>query len=430
MNVAKPASLGHAVRVAVLATAVVGVLYLAVAGVFDVIVVDRLVGQVDVRLLDRLHDATRFPGPEPFQTPSPGVLPPPARGDADVEAAPVFLWRVGANGKVLASESGAPTLMPRSWSTTGAPVSTALGAGAFRLQAVRFDGGWLVAGLSLAEERHVESLLFAGEAIAGPIALLGMFLGSWIIGLKASAPVEVVRRRQLEFTADASHELRTPLSVIEAEVDLALGVKRDAASYRQTLERVGGESQRLLRIVEDLLWLARFDSTPPPPAREPIDLATIAEGCAERFRAPARARDIELHVDRSGSHPPWITAPPEWIDRLAGVLIDNACRYTPPGGKVHVSVGARAGRVTLAVEDSGPGIAPEERSHLFDRFHRSTDTPGGTGLGLAIGDAIVRSTGGRWHIAESALRGARMEVSWHRFSRRDGASSAAKGPPG
>jgi signal transduction histidine kinase len=107
-----------------------------------------------------------------------------------------------------------------------------------------------------------------------------------------------------------------------------------------------------------------------------------------------------------------ISAPPEWIDRLAGVLVDNACRYAGPGGQVRISVLAQGSRVSLIVEDNGPGIPAAERSQLFDRFHRAAEYGSGTGLGLAIGDSVVRSTGGRWQVGDSALGGALMSVSW------------------
>ena len=234
-----------------------------------------------------------------------------------------------------------------------------------------------------------------------------MFLGSLVVGLRALAPVEQSRRRQLEFTADASHELRTPLSVIRAEADVALASPRDADGYRDALTRIQGESQRLRQLVEDMLWLARFDSSPPPPGNEPVDLATLAQACADRFRAvgPAISADI-------AAEPALISAPPEWIDRLAGVLVDNACRHAGPGGRVQIGVRAQGSRVSLVVEDNGPGIPEADRPRLFDRFHRVTERGTGAGLGLAIGDSIVGSTGGRWHVGDSPLGGALMSVSW------------------
>ncbi|HUA95960.1 MAG TPA: ATP-binding protein, partial [Acidimicrobiales bacterium] len=83
-------------------------------------------------------------------------------------------------------------------------------------------------------------------------------------------------------------------------------------------------------------------------------------------------------------------------------------------GTVRVSAGVRGGRAVLVVEDSGPGIPPDERSRLFDRFRRASDRAGGAGLGLAIADSVVRTTGGRWRVSDSPLGGALMEVSWRR----------------
>ena len=107
-----------------------------------------------------------------------------------------------------------------------------------------------------------------------------------------------------------------------------------------------------------------------------------------------------------------VAAPPEWLDRLLGVLLDNACKYSPDGGVVRVAVTTDGGKVRLTVDDSGPGIADDERERIFDRFHRAIEGPAGAGLGLAIADAIVRATGGRWQVGRSPTNGARMAVTW------------------
>ena len=170
----------------------------------------------------------------------------------------------------------------------------------FRLQAERVGDDWFVAGQSLASADRVGSDLMLLEVIAGPVLLVAVFFGTLLIGIKAASPVELARRRQLEFTADASHELRTPLSVIEAEVSLSLDGTRSGDDYRATLGRVGRESMRLRDIVEDLLWLARFDSEPPPPGDEPVDVAAIAAACADRFLAVAQRTGIALLVRDEG----------------------------------------------------------------------------------------------------------------------------------
>ncbi len=158
-----------------------------------------------------------------------------------------------------------------------------------------------------------------------------------------------------------------------------------------------------------MLWLARFDSRPPPPGDELVDLATLAQACAGRFRAVGAAITVE-----TPARPALISAPPEWIDQLAGVLMDNACRYAGPEGLVRIGVRADGSSISLTIEDSGPGIIETVRPQLFDRFHRATAQGSGAGLGLAIGDPIVRSTGGRWHIGHSPLGGTLMIVTWKR----------------
>jgi signal transduction histidine kinase len=404
--------LSPAARVAAGATAVIAVVYVIGVIVLNVLVSAHLTEQNDDRLAARLTAAAHDPSMLSERVAGDGTAETSDDDDVDADAAPAFLWSVNSAGTVIAHSPGAPAL-PAGLLAAHAPhnglgLTASLGpAGAFRLKLARDGSGWLIAGQSRAGDAHTEQLLLDAELIAGPFLLLAMFFGSLVVGLRALAPVEQSRRRQLEFTADASHELRTPLSVIRAEADVALSSPREAAEYRDALTRIQGESRRLRQLVDDMLWLARFDSRPPPPGDEPVDLVTLAQACADRFRAvgPAVTTDVSAGTAL-------ISAPPEWIDRLAGVLMDNACRYAGPDGQVRIGVRAQGNRVSLTVEDSGPGIPEAERPRLFDRFHRATEHGPGAGLGLAIGDSIVRSTGGKWLVGDSPLGGALMSVSW------------------
>jgi signal transduction histidine kinase len=444
---------GPAVRVAILATALVGAVYVVAAVVLYFVAVGRLTSQADARLADSIAMARANPSAA-TRVNAPAVDPDGDNDmDTDPDQVPIYLWSVspsgaaagnlGKSGTIAAHTPGAPALpaglavgLVSSAARTGAagtspagmaPVGTAFttqlgAAGSYRVLATKTSDGVLVAGLSRAGDLHTLNLVLDAELVGGPLVMLAMFGGSLIVGLRALAPVEQARRRQLEFTADASHELRTPLSVIRAEVDVALSDSaRSAADYRDSLVRVQSESERLRRLVDDLLWLARFDSRPPPPSDEPVDLGILAQTCADRFRAvgPAIAADID-------PEPALISAPPEWIDRLAGVLMDNACRYAGPDGQVKISVRTQ-GRLSLTVEDSGPGIPEADRSRLFDRFQRLEENGPGAGLGLAIGDSIVTSTGGHWRIGTSSLGGAVMEVSW-RHPYRSGSQRAGAAP--
>lgn len=392
------ANLVHAARVAGAATVLIGLVYIGVAGALDAFVARRVLWEVDQRLSERLVDVRHEADPLAV-----GSIP----DDQGTDGAPVFLWWVPPHGAPVTLTADSPALPEID---TSGPLSVGSGGVTYRLESLPLRGGWLVAGQNLAGPSHIEEVLFTGEVVMGPVLLLAIFAGALYIGMQALAPVELARRRLLEFTSDASHELRTPLTVIEAEIELARSAPPGSDGDREALERVGWESRRLKRIVEDLLWLARFDSAPPPPRSEPVELTELAGMCADRFAAVAASRG--LVVTRVEEGPTWVDGPPEWLDRLVGTLLDNACRYTPAGGEVRVSVRAPNGKAVLRVEDSGPGIPVEERSRLFDRFRRATDQHGGAGLGLAIADSVVRGTGGRWRVGESELGGALMEVTW------------------
>jgi signal transduction histidine kinase len=329
---------------------------------------------------------------------------------------PVYLWLYGPDGKVVLATPGAPDvpsgLHPVAQSSLELPGHHFRVAGAEVVDGTNQPVGWLMAGTSVdAVYGSTFNLALVEAGLAIPLGLL-VFLGALWIARRSVAPVEEARRRQLAFTADASHELRTPLTVIEAEASLALQKDRDADSYRQSIERIAGEGARLRRIVEDLLWLARFESEPTRPESGTVDVGEIATDSVARFSHVADQRGIRLTGSVTALQAPLVAAPPEWIDRLAGVLVDNACRYSPEGGSVEISVVTGDGRVRLAVDDSGPGIPLAERAQIFDRFHRANTKPGGAGLGLAIGNAIVTATGGHWEVGESPAGGARMAVHW------------------
>jgi signal transduction histidine kinase len=415
----------HALRVAAVATLVVMVCYVVAAVVLNLVVTDHLVGATDARLSDRLNDASRQTLNLPATAPTPN--PEPAESGPDVDDAPTFLWSVGQTGVVTPLTPGAPALPASGWRS--GPVSMAMGDSTFRLDSRQVRGTTLVAGQSLAGTASVQSTLLVAELVFGAILALAVFVGATVVGLRASAPSELVRRRQAEFTADASHELRTPISVIEAEVGLALDRPRDAAAYRDVLSHVARESGRLRRIVEDLLWLARADDEPDQTEPDVVcDVAEVADACAQRFAALAATHSVSVAMVRSGPGPFTVYATPEMVDRLAGVLIDNACKFAGDGGSVAVEVRSAGHRVELRVDDSGPGIPPEQREAVFDRFHRATHSVEGTGLGLAIADTVVRSTQGEWRIGVAELGGARMEVAWRAAPAGRAQATPAAGP--
>lgn len=404
------------IRVALMATAIVGALLVVAAFGTNVIVKHNLVSSVDSRLNSRLQflsaEGTPLTNRPPLRTPNGGDIVERQLG------VPLAMWVITPGGSVSLSTPLAPDL-PGDARNATSPTTVDLGGTPFRLSgapAPGGGGGHVVIGQSLANVDSDMSTLLVTELIVGPVVLLLVFLGALAIGRRVARPIEESRQRQLAFTADASHELRTPLAVIEAETALALSRDRDAASYRATVVRVAEESGRLRHIVDSLLWLARFDATPSPPGAAPVDVGAVLTAAGERFRAVAESRSLQLEIDAASDPAPIVVAPPDWIDRVCGVLLDNACNYTPAGGSVHARVSTYDGTVRLIVEDSGPGIPPADRARIFDRFHRAVDSDGGSGLGLAIGDAVVRATRGHWEVGDSPKGGASMVVSWPRAS--------------
>jgi signal transduction histidine kinase len=397
-----------ALRVATAATAVVAIFYVLIVTGILTLVSTKLLHETDARVAQQLSNARQL---------TPAQLSSRAEIGRDSDDPPVYFWQISAADVVTATSAGAAAFPAGllHGSSTG-PRTAFVDGRDFRFEyVVRADGSRIYAAESLAQQHHVRSLLLRSALVVSPALLAVVFLSAFVIGRSASKPVESARVRQLEFTADASHELRTPLTVIEAEVGLALTTDRTASGYRDALQRVAGETPRLRKIVEDMLWLARFDSEPPLPQAEIVDLATVAQQCVDRFGPVVTSRNIQLSFEVKGDELAHVAAAPEWLDRLIGVLLDNATRYAKSPGRVAISVDSSAGHVALTVADDGPGIPAAERPRLFDRFHRIEDNGGqGAGLGLAIADAVVRTTHGRWSVGESALGGARMTVVWPR----------------
>ena len=392
------------IRVALAATGLVAVAYFIVAVAVVAIVTGNLTGQIDQRLSQAIAHVPdqHFPGGGHFEAP------PPDR-PADQYGPQLLSWTVHGDGTVFGATT-IPTLPPAYYRVSG-PETVTINGVDMRIAGAAASDDYVVVAQSLNSVAQAQSTVITAELVIGPALLLIVFLGAVAIGRRVALPIDRARVRQLEFTADASHELRTPLSVIEAETTLALGRDREAEWYQAAFRRVDGESKRMRRLLDDLLWLARFDATRGAPDAEPVDLGVLAGATVDRFRSVAEARRLNLETDVSGTGAV-ITAPPEWLDRLLGVLLDNACKYSPPDGTIRVSVARDTNRLRLTVDDSGPGIPVDERDRIFDRFHRATDTSRGAGLGLAIADSIVRATGGRWRIGESPSGGASMSVAW------------------
>ncbi|MDH4416380.1 MAG: ATP-binding protein [Acidovorax sp.] len=198
---------------------------------------------------------------------------------------------------------------------------------------------------------------------------------------------------QEHFVADAAHELRSPLAALRLQLQ---GLQRagDDTARATAIERLSAGIDRATRLVEQLLTLARQEAG--STALEPVDLRSIAQLALADVAPAAQARsmDVGLLDSEAATVPVIVRGNAEALRMLVRNLLDNAIKYTPPGGQVDVQVGTDHGRALLTVEDSGPGIAPEHRERVMQRFVRETaEGAPGSGLGLAIVQAIAQRHG-------------------------------------
>jgi two-component system OmpR family sensor kinase len=203
----------------------------------------------------------------------------------------------------------------------------------------------------------------------------------------ARGETEAMLTRQRQFVADASHELRTPLTSVLANLELlAEGLRGEEGDAARSALR---SSQRMRRLVADLLLLARTDVGRVVP-RKPVDLAQVVVEAAGELGPVSTEHEISLDV-----HPAVVEAAHDELHRLTINLLENALRHTPAGTEINVSTRTTNGQVELVVEDNGPGVPPELMPTLFERFVRGAGDSGGSfGLGLAIVHAVAASHGG------------------------------------
>ena len=332
-----------------------------------------------------------------------------AFGDALGVAVPVALALAAAGGYVLTRASLAPAV-----------------AMARRAAAIGED---TLATRLPVRDPHDE----LGELAQGFNALLDRVEAAFERQARAAA-------QQRQFMADASHELRTPVTALTTVADVALArTDRPAAELVEVLEVVRGEGQRLGRIVDELLLLARADAGQLPVRRERVYLEEVVEASVRAARGLAAVRGVRLDAPLADEAP--FLGDPHLLRRLLGNLLDNAIKYTPGGGRVRLTLdrssveggGADAGAeiggsYVITVSDTGCGIAVSDQPRVFERFYRADpartrdepastsggadgERPGGAGLGLAIAQWIASEHGGAVTLAASGEDGSRFVVT-------------------
>ena len=268
----------------------------------------------------------------------------------------------------------------------------------------------LIIGRSLSARDHqlrALTIIFGTGGLAG--VLLAAAGGFWIAG-RALVPIRTTLETQRRFVSDASHELRTPVAVMKANAELVL--RHPDQTVEANIDQVAAineEADHMAKLVGDLLTLARADEEQIQISRERVHLDELLDGLVRDMTALADVKGIALTAQLASGE---IEADAQRIRQLGAILLDNALKFTPAGGRVTVRSWRDGHRINFAVSDTGPGISEEDHALIFDRFYRGDKarSSGGTGLGLAIAKWIVTAHNGRITVESKPNEGAAFTV--------------------
>ncbi len=277
-----------------------------------------------------------------------------------------------------------------------------VGSGKTYVAAVVADRGEL--------ENQYASLIWA-FGIGALVAVVLVAAGGYVLVRQSTAPTEAALEHMRRFMADAAHELRTPVTVLRTRAEVALEQRRELADYAQALDGIAREATRLGALVEDLLLLARADAGERLLRRERLFLDDIALDAAGAARVVAGRRGVRLEVREFAEAP--IEADRALVRQLLMIVLDNAIKFAPRGGRVLLDVAMADGHATAVIEDDGPGIPREQLPHVFERFYRGDPSRGrteGAGLGLAIARWIAEAHGADITLDSEPGRGTRVVI--------------------
>jgi len=283
--------------------------------------------------------------------------------------------------------------------------------------AVSLAGGWFLAGRAL---RPVDAITLAAQRIAAgdltqrlnePASAdeIGRLAGTFN---NMIARLETSFRQIRQFSSDASHELRTPLTVMKGETELALRRPREAGDYTVVLESNLEEIDRMTRIVDELLFLSRADMGEVKMEHLPVGLESLLEDIYRQASLLGQERGVQVAL--GAITPARVLGDELRLRELFLNLVDNAVKYSRPGGSVEIIMTTGSGHAEVSIIDHGIGIAPSDVARIFDRFYRTDDarahTKKGTGLGLAICAWIAESHHGRIDVKSEPGKGSTFTV--------------------
>src|SRR5216110_1658043 len=251
---------------------------------------------------------------------------------------------------------------------------------------------------------------FAAAALAAMLLVAG---GGSLLVRKSTAPVQRSMEQMRRFMADAAHELRTPITLLRTRAEVAAGQEREPAGDAAAFQAIEREAARLGEITGELLTLARADAGEWPVVRETLYLDDAVAGAVDATRARADQRRVFVEV--GAFEEARISGDPALVRQLLLIVLDNALKFTPAGGRVRLDVSVQNGRAAVVVTDTGLGIPAEQLPHVFERFYRgdrARHEAEGAGLGLAIARWIAEVHGADIAITSQPGHGTRVAISF------------------
>lgn len=281
--------------------------------------------------------------------------------------------------------------------------------------------GYMQVGRSLKEFDDHLAFLRLTMLTGLPVAILLIAAASWSLAGLAMKPIYHSYEKMQQFTADAAHELRTPLATIRAIVESTRGV--DSLTEEETKEALAGvdrQSQRLVQLAQDLLLLSRLEGSTDTVDNQtaedqrPCCLNDLILDVVESLSVLEIAASIQVMTQIQVTKPLYVTGDESQLIRLISNLVTNALQYTPPEGKVTVTLAQEDQSALVQVQDTGVGIDPKDQAHIFDRFYRVKSDrsrhTGGAGLGLAIAKAIVKAHHGSLDVQSELGKGSTFTI--------------------
>jgi signal transduction histidine kinase len=331
------------------------------------------------------------------------------------------LYLFDANGRPITPQAA------DAWIAAAARAATATGSNdaqlmmangqQSRLHAQRFTGrtGTMYVALAVGQRPNIREQyagligIFGAAAFA---ALIMVALGGFLLARQSTVPVERSMEQMRRFMADAAHELRTPVTILRTRTEVALSQPRDATGDTAAFQAIEREAERLGGIVGDLLTLARADAGERQVVHGSLYLDDVASQAVGSARTLAERKGVALVVGEFEEAQ--IAGDAGLVERLVLIVLDNAIKYTPEGGRVRLDVTARDGKRSVIVTDSGIGIPADQLPRIFERFYRGDHARSqaeGAGLGLPIARWIADLHGARISVG-SEPTGTRVEIDF------------------